>query len=217
MVMRSKPIGASCGVQLDVPTQNMGKRTRLQKVDNPQGAFVIRRGVCNQQPARHQKISRKKNPGSVVVKRQVCRVVSRRRNYVDSSATQIQMGNFVGPIRETVKRFNSLQVYGYNQDRLKRRELRIAGAMIHMPVGMRHQKRKLLVVLLRQQFQDRFRQGHLFRVRDGAGVDQKSFIGANEKIEKICFKVCAWTLAQDQRLRLVSMNLKGRLWSFLAI
>ena len=89
--------------------------------------------------------------------------------------------------------------------------------MIHVPVGMRHQKWKLLVVLVRQQFQDRFRQRHLFRVCDGAGVDQKSFIRADEKIEKICFKVCAWTLAQDERLRLVSMNLKGRLWTCLAI
>src|SRR6058998_2949648 len=42
-------------------------------------------------------------------------------------------------------------------------------------------------------------------------------IGSDKKIEKICFKVCAWTLAQHERLRLVSMNLKGRLWSCLAI
>src|SRR5262249_24907454 len=111
MVVRSKPVGASCSVQLDVPTQDMGKRTRLQKVDNAIGAFVIGRSVSNQQPARHQKISGKKSPCSVVVKRQVRRVVSRRRNYVDSSATQIQMGNFVGPIHETKKRFNPFQIY----------------------------------------------------------------------------------------------------------
>jgi hypothetical protein len=44
----------------------MGKRTRLHKVDNSQVAFAVRGAVFNQQSARHQKISRKENPGSVV-------------------------------------------------------------------------------------------------------------------------------------------------------
>src|SRR5258708_3179112 len=113
MVVRSESVGVSCGVQLDVPTQDMGKRTRLQKIDNAQGTFAVRCGVLNQQSARHQKIPRKKNPGSVVVKCHVGRVVSGRRNYVHSSATQIEMGNSVGPVSETVKRSNSLQIYGH--------------------------------------------------------------------------------------------------------
>src|SRR5215470_6509941 len=114
----------------------MGKRTRLQKVDNSQGTFAIRSGVFDEQSARQQKISRKKNPGSAVVKCHVSRVVTRRGNYVDSSATQIQMGNFVRPISETEKRFNTLQIDGHDLDRWKRCELWIAGAMIHMPVCM---------------------------------------------------------------------------------
>src|SRR5215470_7831616 len=148
MVMRSKSVGVSCGVQLDVPTQDTGKRTRLQKVDNSPSTLTVRCGVFNQQSARHQKISRKKNPGSAVVKCHMGRVVSGRRNYVDSSAAQIQMGNFVGPIGEPEKRSNSLQIYGHDLDRWKRCELRIADAMIQMPVGMCHQEWQLFVVLI---------------------------------------------------------------------
>ena len=111
---------------------------------------MVRRGIFNQQSAGHQKISRKKNPGSVVVECHVRRVVSRRRNYVYSSVTQIQMGNLVGPVSETEERSNSLQIYGHDLDRWKRRKLRIAGAMIEMAVRMRHQKWKLFVILIRQ-------------------------------------------------------------------
>jgi hypothetical protein len=68
--------------------------------------------------------------------------------------------------------------------------------MIRMPVGVRYQEWKLFAVLIRQQLQDRFRQGHRFRIGDGASIDQKRFVGADEKIDKICFKVRAWTLAQ---------------------
>jgi hypothetical protein len=64
------------------------------------------------------------------IKRHVGRVVSGRRNYVYSSATQIQMSNPVRPISETEKRSNSLQIYGHDLHQWKRRELRIAGAMI---------------------------------------------------------------------------------------
>jgi len=110
--MRSESVGVSCSVQLDVSAQDMGERTRFQKVDNPQGAFVVRGGIFNQQSAGHQKISRKKNPGSAVVKCHVGLVVSGRRNYVHSSVTQIQMGNPVRPVSETEERSNSLQIYG---------------------------------------------------------------------------------------------------------
>jgi hypothetical protein len=89
--------------------------------------------------------------------------------------------------------------------------------MIQMPVGMRHQEWQLFVIFIRQQLQDRFRQGHCFRVGDGARIDQKSFLGTDEKIDKICFKCRAWTLTQNKRLRLVTVNLKRFLRSCLAI
>src|SRR6266576_2994061 len=133
-----------------MPTQDVAEWARLQKVDNPQRAFAVRCAVVNQQSARHQKISRKKNPGSVVVKSQVGLVVPGRRNYVDNAATQIQMSNSVGPVSETVKRSNSVEVYGHDLDRGKRCELRIAGAMIHMSVGMCHQEWQLFLALFRQ-------------------------------------------------------------------
>src|SRR5437762_10044773 len=89
MVVRSETVGLSGGLQLDVPAQDMGKRTRLQKVENPQGAFVVSCGIFNQQSARQQKIPRKKNPGSAVVKRHLGLAVSRRGNYVHSAAALI--------------------------------------------------------------------------------------------------------------------------------
>ena len=127
----------------------MGERTRFQKVDNPQGAFVVRGGIFNQQSAGHQEISRKKNPGSPVVKCHVGPFVSGRRNYVHSSAAQIQMGNSVGPASETVKRSNSVEIYGHNLNRRERRELRIAGAMIKVSMSMCHQEWEFFVVLIR--------------------------------------------------------------------
>ena len=140
----------SCRVQFDVPAEDMGERTCLQKVDHPQGTFTVRCGIFNQQSTREQKIPRKKNPCSVIVKCHVGRVVSGRRNYVHNSATQVQMGNSVGPVSETEERSNSLQIYGYGLDRWKRRKLRIASAMIQMAVRMRHQERQLFVILIRQ-------------------------------------------------------------------
>src|SRR6266480_8047481 len=98
MVVRSESVGLSCRVQFDVSAQDMGERTHLQKLDNSQGALPVSCGIFNQQSARHQEISGKKNPGSAVVKCHVCRVVSGRRNYVHSSAAQIHMCNPVGPI-----------------------------------------------------------------------------------------------------------------------
>src|SRR5260370_26099884 len=129
MVLRSKSVGLSRCVQLDVPTQDMDKRTRLQKVNNPQGTFTVRCGIFNQQSTREQKIPRKENPCSVVVKCHVGRVVPGRRNYVHNSATQVQMGNSVGPVGETEERSNSLQIDGHGLDRLKRRKLSNDSAM----------------------------------------------------------------------------------------
>jgi hypothetical protein len=60
-------------------------------------------------------------------------------------------------------------------------------------LGVRYQQRKLFAVLIRQQLQDRFRQGHRFRVGHGTSIEQKRFVGAGEEIDKICFKVRAWT------------------------
>src|SRR4029077_9407798 len=121
--------------------KNMGKRPRLQKVNNPQCAFVISRTILNYQSARQQKISRKKNAGSAIIKRDVGFVVSGRRNYVDNSVSQIHIGNSVRPVGETEERLNSFQIYGYDLNRWKRRELRIASTMIQMPVSMCHKER----------------------------------------------------------------------------
>src|SRR5213083_700238 len=104
------------------------------------------------------------------------------------------MGDLIGPVNETEEGSDPFQIDGYDLDGLKRCKLRIAGAMVQMPVGMRYQERQLFAVLIRQQLQDRFRQWHCFWVGDGAGIDQKSFVGANQEVDKICFKVCAWTL-----------------------
>ena len=76
MEVRSESVGPSRRVQFDVAAQDMGKRTRLQKLDNPQGAFVVSRGIFNQQSAWQKEIPGKKNPCSAVVECQVGRVVS---------------------------------------------------------------------------------------------------------------------------------------------
>ena len=77
----------------------------------------------------------------------------------------------IGPVSEAEERANPLQIERHDLDRWKRCELSIASAMIQMPVGMSDQKWKLFVVLVRQQFQDRLRQGHRVRVGNRAGID----------------------------------------------
>src|SRR6516165_1452026 len=119
------------------------------------------------------------------------------------------MSDSVRPVSESEERADPLQIDRHDLDRWKRRKLWIASPMIQVPVGMRHQEWKLYALLTRQQLQDRFCQGHRLRFGDDASIDQKRFVGANEKIDKICFKVRAWTLTQDKRLRFVLMDLKG--------
>src|SRR5215831_6186977 len=104
------------------------------------------------------------------------------------------MGDPTGPVSKTVERSNPLQIERHNLDRWKRSKLRIASAMIQVPVGMRDQQWKLFVVFIRQQLQDRFCQGHRYRIGNGASIDQKSFLGTDEKINKICLKIRAWIL-----------------------
>src|SRR5450432_1028789 len=132
MVVRSRSVGLPGRVQFDVAAQDVGERTYLQKLHNPQGAFVVSRGIVNQQSPGQQEISGKKNPRSIVVECHVCRVVSRRRNYIHNSAAQVHMCNPVRPVTEAEERSHSLQIYWHDLDRWKRRELRIAGAMIQM-------------------------------------------------------------------------------------
>src|SRR5262249_56346776 len=110
MVVRSETIGPSCSVQFDMAAKDMGKRTRLQKIDNSQGAFAVSCGVFNQQSTRQQKISRKKNGGSVVVKCHVRLVVPRRGNYVHRSAASIDLRDSIRPLIETEERSNTLQI-----------------------------------------------------------------------------------------------------------
>src|SRR5688500_8053549 len=67
MMLRSESEGLSGLVQFDVAAQDMGEGPRLQKLDNPQSAFPICRGIVNQEPARHKEIAGKKKPRLVVV------------------------------------------------------------------------------------------------------------------------------------------------------
>src|SRR5262249_61276428 len=101
MVVRSETIGPSCSVQFDMAAKDMGKRTRLQKIDNSQGAFAVSCGVFNQQSTRQQKISRKKNGGLAVVKCHIRFFVPRRGNYVHRSCAQIHFGDAIWPLIET--------------------------------------------------------------------------------------------------------------------
>jgi hypothetical protein len=81
------------------------------------------------------------------------------------------MRDSIGPVIKTEERPNPFEIERHDFDRRKRCKLRVAGAMVQMPVSVRHQKWKLFVALIRQQLQDRFGQRHGFRIGDGAGVN----------------------------------------------
>src|SRR6266480_7723489 len=81
--------------------------------------------------------------------------------------------------------------------------------MIEMAVRMHDEQRDLCIILVGQQLQYLFSEWHLCGIRDRAGIDQKRFIRSDEQVEEISFETRAQTLAEDKRLRIVYVNLKG--------
>src|SRR5206468_448395 len=150
MVVRSESVRLPRPVQLDMSAQDMRKRTRLQKVDNPQRTVVVSCGIVNQQPARHQEISGKKNAGSAVVK---CHELSNGER-ITSSTLLRTAGLSPNPAldlvacpkeRGRIKVNANLEVEGVGRWAIARSCL-IArrAAIVRRPHNMRRAKEKLL-------------------------------------------------------------------------
>src|SRR5438067_12019188 len=83
--------------------------------------------------------------------------------------------------------------------------------MIPVFMGVHDEQGKRFPVLARQKGKDRLRQRHLIWIRDSAGVDQKCLLRSNEQVEKICLRVGARILSQDESLWLVGAYLQRKL------
>jgi hypothetical protein len=81
--------------------------------------------------------------------------------------------------------------------------------MIAVAMRMHDKKRKAHAILEKRK--DSFCQWDFAGIGDGTGVDQQRLLRSNEQIKKISFRIGAETLAQDESLRLVSVDLQGRL------
>src|SRR5438105_15700876 len=117
--------------------------------------------------------------------------MSRRWYDVDYAVAQIQMGNALRPMIESKESARGRQICRDDFYIWQRSELSVANVMIAVFMGVHDKQGKRFPVLARQKGKDRFRQWHLVRIRDGASVNQKSLLGSNEEVEKVCFRVGA--------------------------
>src|SRR5436190_20069871 len=122
--------------------------------------------------------------------------MSRRRYDVDYAVAQNQMGNALRPMIESKESAHGRQIWRDDLYIWQRGELPVASVMIAVFMGVHDKQGKAFPVLARQKGKDRLRQRHLVRIRDSAGVDQKSLLGSNEEVEKVCFRVGAGILPE---------------------
>src|SRR5438552_18656689 len=137
--------------------------------------------------------------------------MSRRWYDVGYSVDQIQMGNGPRPMIEPKESARGRQIWRDDLYISQRSELSVASVMIAVFMGVHDEQGKRFPVLARQKGKDRLRQRHLIWICDSAGVDQKCLLRSNEQVEKICLRVGAKILPQDESLWLVGMHLQGRL------
>ena len=115
--MRTHPVRVPGGIELNVPAEDVRERVLLNEINNADRAGVVRCGIFHRQARRHQKIPRKKNARSTIVKCHVRRVVSRRRDHIDGAVAELYLGDPIRPVGKAEKRSNRLQVRGHNLNR----------------------------------------------------------------------------------------------------
>ncbi len=147
----------------------------------------------------------------------MCRLVARRGDDLDSAATKRDMRDAFGPLRQVERRAQILDLRRHDDDAGMPRKLLIGGAMIAMPMRMQDEQRNLAVALVGQQLHDCFRQRHLGRILGRTGIDQQRLVLADQQVQQRRFEVRAQALAQNDRLRLVVVDLNRRVGRLLAV
>src|SRR5690606_14369038 len=174
-------------------------------------ACPILRCIIDQKPSRQKKVTREQHGGPAVVENQMIGAMPRRWKDIDNPPAKIQLRGTTRPSVQAMECPDVLQALRRDPDSGEIQELRVASPMITMAVGVGNDQRDRGVAAYRQQSHHCFRERHLLRVFYSTGIDQKSALGADEKIHKAGFEVSAGVLPQDERLRLVGMDLEGRL------
>jgi hypothetical protein len=150
VILRLPGQGLAGGIELDVTAQDIADRTLANEVGHAAGAGEVKVGVVDQQSARHEEVAGEQQSCVVVVVDDVGGTVARRRNDVDGSSAQIDLGMAVGPVGESEILFHAVEVVANNLNIGQVGELHIAGPMIEMAMAMHHQQRQLALALRRE-------------------------------------------------------------------
>ncbi len=102
--------------------------------------------------------------------------MSRRWYDVDYTIAQVQLGNALRPMIEPKESAHRRQIWRDDLYIWQRGELPVASVMIVVLMSVHNEQGEVYAVLGRQKGKDRLRQRHLVRVRDSAGVNQKSLL-----------------------------------------
>lgn len=84
-----------------MPAQDVADRALPNEVGDAAGAGEVGIGVVDQQASRQKEVAGEQQSGVVVLVDDVGCAVARRRNHVDGSPAQIDLGMAVRPVGET--------------------------------------------------------------------------------------------------------------------
>jgi hypothetical protein len=97
------------------------------------------------------------------------------------------------------------------------RELPIAHAVVKVPMRVDYKQRERRCPSPRQQVHHRLREGHLIRICDVAGIDEKRLRRSDDKVHEWRFERSAKTFPENECLRVVGVYLEWRLRTGLAV
>src|SRR5688572_16236286 len=217
MMLRTARKQLTGGVELDVRAENVTDRSFAQKCDEPLRARAIRVDLVDHQATRQQKVAGEQQRGPVVVEDQVSRLMAGCRDDFDRASAERDARDAFWPFRQAERRAQVFDLCRHDLDSRQRCELRVACTVIAMPVRMQDQQRNLRSSLAGHQIHYCHGQRHLRRVFRRPRVDQQRLVLADEQIQQRGFEIRAQALAQNERLRLVLMDLQRRLVGLLAI
>src|SRR5262245_47292539 len=122
MMTRTWGIKLAGSVEFDMSAEYVRDRSVRQKSGRTRRAFPVRGLILDQQPARQQKVARKEDGGSFVVKSDMRGFVARRRNDVDDAPAQVEARRAIRPGLESEEGAHRREIRRHDLHARRRRE-----------------------------------------------------------------------------------------------
>jgi hypothetical protein len=129
MIMGSFIVEGSRTIEFNMRSKGITNGVRTRKASYPLRAFLVRVGILNRKAAREEQVARKKQPRPIIIERDVGGRMSRRRNDIDDSIAQIDVGDSIGPSIEPKECPHFFEVRRYELPRVT------TGTAGHLPSG----------------------------------------------------------------------------------